>query len=113
MPSPSIGLPLLLFPSSFSSPNTTETTRFTPQCVKKGNSLSPGLAEEVAHQLEELFVAIPWFTGKRGGGRTLSSLLLHQLMLPLLSLWKLGCNDHEAQIDHEERTNLKGQKIDI
>lgn len=83
---PSIGLPLPAFSSSSTSSDATEAPGFPPQGVEKGNGLPPGLAEDVADELEEFLVAVPGFTGQSGGGRTLSSLLLHELVLPLLGL---------------------------
>lgn len=107
---PSISPPLLPFSSSSTSSDTPKPTRFTPQGVKKSNSLPPGLAEDVADKLEEFLVAVPWFTSQGGGGWTLCTLLLHQLVLPLLGLRELGGDDHEAQVDHEEGTHLSGWK---
>lgn len=107
---PSISPPLLPFSSSSTSSDTPKPTRFTPQGVKKSNSLPPGLAEDVANKLEEFLVAVPRFTGQGGGRWTLCTLLLHQLMLPLLGLRELGGDDHEAQVDHEEGTHLSGWK---
>lgn len=105
---PSIGLPLPAFSSSSTSSDATEAPGFPPQSVEKGDGLPPGLAEDMADKLEELLVAVPGFTGQSGGGRTLSSLLLHELVLPLLGLWELGGDHHEAQVDHEEGTHLGG-----
>lgn len=82
----SIGLPLSPFSSSPASPHPTEATRFPSQGVEKHDNLPPALAEDVADQLEEFLVAVPGLAGQGGGGGTLCSLLLHQLMLPLLGL---------------------------
>lgn len=46
-------------------------------------------------------------TGERGVvGHVARSLLPHQSVLPLLCLRELGGDDHEAQVDHEERAHL-------
>lgn len=54
--------------SSTSTSYTPEAIRFPPKVVEKGDSLSPGLAEDVADQLEEFLIAVPRLTGQ-GGGR--------------------------------------------
>lgn len=106
-PSPSIGLPLPPFPTSSSS-YPPEAARLAPQHVEEGDRLPPGLADDVAEQLEEFLVAVPGLAGQRGGGQTLGPLLLHQLVLPLLGLRELGGDDHQTQVDHEEGTHLTG-----
>lgn len=103
---PTIGLPLPPFSTPSTSADTPKATRFPSQGVEKGNSLSPGLAENMTDQLEKLLIAVARFTGKGGRGGALCSLLLHQLVLPLLGLWELSGDNHEAQIDHEEGTDL-------
>lgn len=76
--------------------------------VIQGYRSPAGLAQHVADQLEELFVAVPRFmqAGQGRGGQALGPLLLHQLVLPLLGLTELGGDDHQTQVDHEERANL-------
>lgn len=62
----------------------------------------------MADQLEDLLVAIAWLShaGQGGGGQALRPLLLHQLVFPLFGLGELSGDDHQAQVDHEEGTNL-------
>ena len=81
-----------------------------PQRVVESCRSPLSLAEDVADQLEDLLVAISRLShaGQGGGGQALRPLLLHQLVLPLFGLWELGGDDHQAQVDHEEWTNLDG-----
>lgn len=81
----SIGFPLPPFSSS-SSPDATKPARLSPQGVEQNDSLPPGFAQDVADKLEELLVAVSGLARQGGGGQTLRSLLLHQLVLSLLGL---------------------------
>lgn len=70
------------------------------------------LAIKVTDVAQHLLIARAWFavTGQRGViGHVASTLLPHQGVLPLLCLGELGGNDHEAQVDHEERAHLVGE----
>lgn len=82
----SIGFPLPTVSSTSTSPDSAKAARFPPQGVEQNDGLPPGLAQDVADELEELLVAVPWLARQGGGGQTLCSLLLHQLVLPLLGL---------------------------
>lgn len=66
----------------------------------------------MADQLEDLLVAVTRLghAGQGRGREALRPLLLHQLVLPLLGLRELGGDDHQAQVDHEERANLEGRE---
>lgn len=71
--------------------------------------------ENVADVFEELFVAASWL--REAGdcaviGEVAGSLLLHQLVLPLFGFRKLCCYHNQAQVNHEERTNLWEPKED-
>lgn len=70
------------------------------------------LAIQVADVAQHLLVARARLAvaGERGVvGHVASALLPHQGVLPLLRLGKLGGDDHEAQVDHEERSHLAGE----
>lgn len=71
--------------------------------------------ENVADVFEELFVAASRL-GEAGDcavvGEVAGSLLLHQLVLPLFGFRKLCCYHNQAQVNHEERTNLGEPKED-
>lgn len=81
-----------------------------PQCVVESCRSPLSLAEDVADQLEDLLVAVSRLShaGQGGGGQALCPLLLHQLVFPLLGLRELGGDNHQAQVDHKEWTNLDG-----
>ena len=69
-----------------------------------------GLPEDVREVLERLLVAVAGRreAGQRGVvGLEPQPLVLHQALLPLLRFRELGGDDHQAQVDHEERTDLK------
>lgn len=83
---PSIGFPLPTVSSTSASPHSAKAARFPPQGVEQNDSLPPGLAQDVADELEELLVAVSGLARQGGGGQTLCSLLLHQLVLSLLGL---------------------------
>lgn len=82
--------------------------RLAPQSVVESSRSPLGLAEDVADELEDLLIAVSRLghAGQGGRGQALCPLLLHQLVFPLLGLGELSGNDHQAQVDHEERTNL-------
>lgn len=86
------------------TPASSSRRGLAPQRVVEGCRSPLGLAEDVADQLEDLFVAIPGLghAGQGGGRQALSPLLLHQLVLPLFGLRELGGDNHQAQVDHEE-----------
>ena len=68
------------------------------------------LPEDVADVLEQLLVAATWL--REAGncavvGEITGPLLLHQLVLPLLCFRKLCCYHNQAQVNHEEGTNLE------
>lgn len=67
------------------------------------------LAIKVTDVAKHLLVARARFAvaGERGVvGHVAGALLPHQGVLPLLRLGELGGDDHEAQVDHEERAHL-------
>lgn len=86
--------------------------RLAPQGVVESRRPPLGLAQDVADQLEDLLVAVARLghAGQGGGREALRPLLLHQLVLPLLGLRELGGDDHQAQVDHEERADLEGER---
>lgn len=71
------------------------------------------LPEDVADVLQQLLVAATWL-GEAGNcaviGEITGPLLLHQLVLPLLCFRKLCCYHNQAQVNHEEGTNLEKTK---
>lgn len=71
--------------------------------------------ENVANVFEELFIAASRL-GEAGDCAVVrevaGSLLLHQLVLPLFGFRKLCCYHNQAQVNHEERTNLGEPKED-
>lgn len=81
-----------------------------PQRVVESCWSPLSLAEDMADELKDLLVAVSRLrhAGQGGGGQTLCPLLLHQLVFPLFGLWKLCGYNHEAQVDHEEWSNLDG-----
>lgn len=85
---------------------------FATEHVVKGGWAAAGLAQDVADQLEELLVTVSGLSerSQRAGGQVASTLLLHQLVLSLFGLRKLSGNDHQAQINHEERSNLEQEE---
>lgn len=86
---------------------------FATEHVVKGGRAAAGLAQNVADQLEELLVAVSGLGERRqrAGGQAASALLLHQLVFSLFGLGKLRSDDDQAQIYHEERTDLQKKKI--
>lgn len=70
------------------------------------------LAIQVADVAQHLLVARARLAvaSERGVvGHVASALLPHQGVLPLLGLGELGGDDHEAQVDHEERPHLAAE----
>lgn len=94
------------------TPAPSSRQRLAPQCVVERRRPPLCLAEDVTNQLEDLLVTISGLghAGQGGGGQALGPLLLHQLVLPLLGLRELGGDDHQAQVDHEERADLDGRR---
>jgi len=77
------------------------------------NPLQPAgeLSVQVADVAQHLLVARARLAvaGQRGVvGHVAGALLPHQGVLTLLRLRELGGDDHEAQVDHEERAHLDG-----
>lgn len=67
-------------------------------------------AVQVADVPEHLLITAArlWIAGQCAViGHVACTLLLHQLVLPLLSFRELGCDHNQAQIYHEERTHLE------
>lgn len=102
---------LTVLPVILSSPAPLGTTMWLclaqlsiPQAVVEAKAATFGFPHNVADILENLLVAVSWLhvAGHSAGGQVAGPLLLHELMLSLFGLRKLGRNDHEAQIDHEE-----------
>lgn len=110
-----VTLPLLATvsfdPSSSPTPASPRRRSFTPESVVESDGAAPGLTQDVTHQLEEFLIAVSRLGEgrQRAGGQTASSLLLHQLMFSLLRLRELRGDDHQAQIDHEERADLDAE----
>lgn len=74
------------------------------------------LAIQVADVAQHLLVARARLAvaGERGVvGHVASALLPHQGVLPLLGLGELGGDDHEAQVDHEERPHLARRDVKL
>lgn len=67
------------------TPASTSRRGFAPQRVIESCRSPLSLAEDMADQLEDLFVAVSRLghAGQGGGGQALRPLLLHQLVLPL------------------------------
>lgn len=66
-------------------------------------------AVKVTNISEHLLIARAWLTVTGQGrvvGHEASALFPHQGVLSLLRLRELGGDDHEAQVDHEERAHL-------
>lgn len=101
--------PIYVCPSSASAPPPSWGRSFTPECVVECSRAAAGLSQDVADQLEELLITVSRLGhgGQGAGGQAAGPLLLHQLVLALLRLRKLSGDDHQAQVNHEERANLK------
>ncbi len=99
-------------PSPATPPPSSRGRGFATEHVVKGGWAAAGLAQDVADQLEELLVTVSGLSewSQRAGGQVASALLLHQLVLSLFGLRKLSGNDHQAQINHEERSNLEQEE---
>ena len=69
------------------------------------------LADEVSDELDDLSVAVGRLrvgeAGQGGGGPETGPLRLHFGSLAPLRLAELSGDDDQAQVDHEERTNLE------
>lgn len=81
-------LPVHIPPGAPVTPASTSWRGFAPQRVVERCRSPLGLAEDMAHQLEDLLVAISRLghAGQRGRRQALCPLLLHQLVLPLFGL---------------------------
>lgn len=68
------------------------------QVVVEAERAAFGFAHDVADVLEDFLIAVTWLhvAGHSAGGQIPCSLLLHELVLPLLGLRELCGYDHEA-----------------